>query len=99
MFLLDPYYFAITAIVTFVYQMFFYTIAATCKFDTVTDLAGGSNFVVLTIMTLILSGSYTTREIVASAFVTIWGARIAGTPPSSVAVWLHGAHRAPTVLV
>lgn len=47
---------ALCAIVTFVMQMTFYLVACTCKVDTVTDFAGGSNFVILAILTFGLSG-------------------------------------------
>ena len=47
---------ALCAIITFAMQMTFYLVACTCKFDTVTDFAGGSNFVVLAILTFGLSG-------------------------------------------
>ena len=44
------------AMVTVVMQMTFYIVACTCKFDKVTDFAGGSNFVVLAILSFALSG-------------------------------------------
>ena len=47
---------ALCAIVTFAMQMTFYLVACTCKIDTVTDFAGGSNFVILAILTFGLSG-------------------------------------------
>ena len=52
--MLDQYYLAITALVTFGYQMLFFVIAATFKFDIVTDLAYGTNFMFLAILTLLL---------------------------------------------
>jgi hypothetical protein len=39
-FVLDSNYLAITAIVTVVYQFSFFVVAATCRFDKVTDFAG-----------------------------------------------------------
>ena len=47
---------ALCAIVTFAMQMSFYVVACTCKFDTVTDFAGASNFVVIAILTFGLGG-------------------------------------------
>ena len=42
-------------LVTILMQMSFYVIACICKFDKVTDFAGGSNFVVLALLTFGLS--------------------------------------------
>ena len=47
---------ALCAMITVVMQMSFYIVACTCKFDKVTDFAGGSNFVVLAIISFGLSG-------------------------------------------
>ncbi len=43
-------------ILTIMMQMSFYIVACTCKFDKVTDFAGGSNFVLLAITTFAFSG-------------------------------------------
>ena len=45
----------ITLGVTIAYQLFFFFIAAYFKFDTVTDLAGGSNFVVIAVLIFVLN--------------------------------------------
>ncbi len=42
------------------------------------DLAGGTNFVVLAIVTLALGGAQNARQVVVSVFVVVWGLRIAG---------------------
>ena len=47
---------ALLAMITVLMQLTFYMIACTCKFDKVTDFAGGSNFVVLAIISFGLSG-------------------------------------------
>ncbi|RUP51426.1 hypothetical protein BC936DRAFT_148146 [Jimgerdemannia flammicorona] len=39
----DNYYLGITALVTILYQLSFFTVAASFKFDTVTDFAGGTS--------------------------------------------------------
>ncbi|KAI5780732.1 hypothetical protein DFH27DRAFT_583044 [Peziza echinospora] len=79
---LDKYFLAITALVTIAYQLFFFAIAWTFKFDKVTDLAGGSNFIILAVLTASLRGSSNTdlssRNAVATAFVIVWGIRTAG---------------------
>ena len=42
------------------------------------DFAGGTNFVVLAVITLSMSGHHTARQIVASLFIMLWGARLSG---------------------
>ncbi|GKT41723.1 uncharacterized protein ColSpa_01904 [Colletotrichum spaethianum] len=73
---LDDYYLAITALITVAYQLFFFSIAFSFKFDKLTDFAGGTNFVVLAIITLSLSGHAHARQVVASIFIMLWGARL-----------------------
>jgi len=76
---LDDYYLAITLLITIGYQLFFFSIAFTFKFDKLTDFAGGTNFVVLAIITLAFSGGpYNARQIVDSIFIMLWGARLSG---------------------
>lgn len=43
-----------------------------------TDLAGGSNFAVLGILTLALSGHHHARQVVASLFLIVWAVRLSG---------------------
>jgi steroid 5-alpha reductase family enzyme len=78
---LDQYYLAITLLITIAYQLFFFSIAWTLHFDKLTDFAGGTNFVVLAIITLALSGPTGdggVRQIVASVFMMVWGFRLSG---------------------
>ncbi|CAN0194124.1 unnamed protein product, partial [Discosporangium mesarthrocarpum] len=74
----DDHLLLITLAVTVVMQLSFFSIAATFKFDKVTDFAGGTNFVVLAILTLILGGYYHWRQVVATIAVVLWGARLSG---------------------
>eukprot|EP00850_Spirogloea_muscicola_P002546 SM000010S04184 [mRNA] locus=s10:135793:137962:+ [translate_table: standard] len=74
---LDDNYLAITAIVTAAYQLLFFAVAATFKFDKVTDFAGGSNFVVLALLTAVLKGQWAARQGVLTALVVVWGLRLA----------------------
>ncbi|CAK9226445.1 unnamed protein product [Sphagnum jensenii] len=76
-FVLDSNYLAITAIVTVLYQFSFFVVAATCRFDKVTDFAGGSNFVILALLTFFLHHTWYFRQIVLTAFVVVWGMRLA----------------------
>ncbi|EJT73906.1 hypothetical protein GGTG_07760 [Gaeumannomyces tritici R3-111a-1] len=73
---LDDYYLAITLLVTVAYQLFFFCIAFSFKFDKLTDFAGGTNFVVLAILTLALSGGPDARQLAASVFLGAWGLRL-----------------------
>ncbi|GME22286.1 3-oxo-5-alpha-steroid 4-dehydrogenase [Neofusicoccum parvum] len=76
---LDDYYLAITLLITVGYQLFFFSIAYSLKFDKLTDFAGGTNFVVLAIITLAFSGDRDhARQIVCSIFIMLWGARLSG---------------------
>ncbi|KAF2808569.1 DUF1295-domain-containing protein [Mytilinidion resinicola] len=76
---LDNYYLAISLLITVAYQLFFFSIAFSLKFDKLTDFAGGTNFVVLAIVTLALGGDRgNARNIVASIFIMAWGARLSG---------------------
>jgi steroid 5-alpha reductase family enzyme len=75
----DPYFLGVTAAVTVGYQMLFFLVTAACKFDTVTDLAGGTNFVILALLTLFLPPrTLFTRQWVLSALVVAWGLRLSG---------------------
>ncbi|KAJ2902464.1 hypothetical protein MKZ38_000593 [Zalerion maritima] len=80
-YVLDDYYLAITAIATVAYQLFFFSIAFSLKFDKLTDFAGGTNFVLLAALTLGLSSANGTtpdvRQIIASLMLVIWAARLA----------------------
>ncbi|KAI9812468.1 MAG: hypothetical protein M1827_004699 [Pycnora praestabilis] len=75
---LDNYYLAITLLITIGYQLFFFSIAFSLKFDKLTDFAGGTNFVVLAIITLAFSGHHNARQIVVALFIMLWGARLSG---------------------
>merc|ERR1712051_452398 len=69
---------AICAIVTVAMQFSFFLVACTCKFDKVTDFAGGTNFVALAVLTLLLSNTFTWRQILATSLVVTWGLRLSG---------------------
>jgi len=75
---LDDNNLAICALVTIGMQFAFFIVAATCKFDKVTDFAGGSNFVVLAVLTFFLAETYRYRQIVITVFIVVWGLRLSG---------------------
>ncbi|PSN69585.1 oxidoreductase-like protein [Corynespora cassiicola Philippines] len=76
---LDDYYLAITFLITVAYQLFFFSIAFSLKFDKLTDFAGGTNFAVLAIITLAFSENRDhARNIVVSVFLIVWALRLSG---------------------
>jgi len=74
----DIHYLGLCAIVTVAMQLSFFAIAAICKFDKVTDFAGGTNFVILAVLTFVLARTYTPRQITATTLVCVWGIRLSG---------------------
>lgn len=76
---IDAYYLTPTLLITIAYQLFFFSIAFTLHFDTLTDFAGGTNFILLSILTLSLSENRSQpRNIVVSLFLMLWAARLSG---------------------
>ncbi|RIA95256.1 hypothetical protein C1645_758090 [Glomus cerebriforme] len=73
---LDNYYLAITAIITVLYQLIFFTVAYGFQIDSVTDFGGGSNVALLAILTFIFCQTWYVRQIVATIFAILWGARL-----------------------
>ena len=60
----DPNNLALCGMVTVGMQFSFFLVACTCKFDKVTDFAGGTNFVVLAVLTLCVGETYHWRQAV-----------------------------------
>jgi steroid 5-alpha reductase family enzyme len=76
---LDQYYLAITLLITVGYQLLFFSIAFSLKFDKLTDFAGGTNFILLSLLTLLLGlPDLSARSIVASSLLALWAARLSG---------------------
>ncbi|CAM9122952.1 unnamed protein product [Phaeothamnion confervicola] len=73
----DPHYLLLTAIVTIGMQLSFFAVAASCKFDKVTDFAGSTNFLVLALLTLCGAGIFTWRQVVVTVLVCLWSVRLA----------------------
>ena len=74
----------LTGLITVGYQGFFFFIAALFRFDKVTDLAGGTNFVVVAILVFLLGPvsqfpiEITSRQWFVTAAVLLWGIRLSG---------------------
>ena len=75
--ILDEYYFALCAIITVVMQLSCYFIAFTCNIDKITDFAGSTNFILLGVLTLVLKGSFYTRQIVITGLICLTRAELA----------------------
>lgn len=60
-------------------QLACFAVAATLKFDKITDLAGGSNFVIVAVAGLLLgSNGSSPRCVAATLGVAVWGTRLSG---------------------
>jgi steroid 5-alpha reductase family enzyme len=68
----------LSGVVVIAYQLLFFFIASTLKIDKVTDFAGGSNFLIIAIMTMVLGEAYSISQIVVSIGVVLWAIRISG---------------------
>ena len=53
--IIDENNLALCAIVTVAMQFVFFLVACSCKFDKVTDFAGGTNFVILALLTFLMA--------------------------------------------
>lgn len=67
----DPYLLIFTAILTICFQLFFFSIAFTFKFDLVTDFAGSLNFILIALVTYFINGEYKSRQIIVTTLVII----------------------------
>ncbi|XP_055935636.1 uncharacterized protein LOC129965613 [Argiope bruennichi] len=74
----DEDHLLISALITLAMQLIFFIVAATFQFDKVTDFAGGVNFIIIAILTLVLSETYELRQIMVTTFVCLWGIRLSG---------------------
>ncbi|PIA33594.1 hypothetical protein AQUCO_04100194v1 [Aquilegia coerulea] len=69
------HFLALTAIITGVYELVFFTITALLRFDKLTDFAGSTNFILLSIVTLVSKGDWHFRQVILTLLVVIWSLR------------------------
>lgn len=74
---LDSHYLAFTALLSVGYQLVFFAITATFRFDKLTDFAGGTGFILNALVTMVVSGGYHPRQVVLSSLQMAWGLRLA----------------------
>ncbi|GAB0490293.1 hypothetical protein MMPV_001525 [Pyropia vietnamensis] len=69
---------ALTALLSVGYQLIFFAITASFRFDKLTDFAGGTGFVVNALVTLVMSGGgHHARQVALSVMQIVWGLRLA----------------------
>jgi len=73
---IDDYYLVASLLLCIVWNLFFYAIAACCKFDKVTDFAYGTNFILVVVITMVLNQTYFIRQIVVNTMVGMWAIRL-----------------------
>ncbi len=84
---LDSRLLALTAIVTVAYQLSFFIVTYLCRFDTLTDFAGSTNFILLAALTLALGAPVSARSAVISTLVFVWGVRLCAFLLSRILAW------------
>merc|ERR1711904_739579 len=77
-FIIDEHYYALSAIVTVCFQLACFAVAFTCNFDTITDLAGSTHFVLLVLLTLCLGDTFSSRQVVMTGLVCLSRLELAG---------------------
>lgn len=77
----------LTAIVTIAYQFVFFMITYLLRFDKVTDFAGSTNFMLLAVLTLVLGGGYSARQVVLTSCVLLWGLRLCAFLLYRILLW------------
>ncbi len=64
------------AVVVFLYFMGFFLVAQLIRNNSIVDMGWGAGFIVLTMTTLLLQGTYTERSLLVAVLVLVWGGRL-----------------------
>jgi steroid 5-alpha reductase family enzyme len=78
---------AITAAITAGYQLLFFAITYVFKIDTVTDFAGTSNFLVLSVVSFLTGSLSDVRKVVVTSLVCLWALRLTGFLLYRIVLW------------
>ncbi len=76
LFSFDPYNILTTLIISFAIQALFFIFAASFRTDKVTDLSYSLSFAILSIVLVALSRAFAPIQLLASALVIVWAARL-----------------------
>ena len=74
--IVDNNYLFLSSIFTILQQSMFFIVAAYFKFDKVTDFAGVTNFITVSLFTLTIGGKYYVRQLLVTVICCIWGIRL-----------------------
>jgi steroid 5-alpha reductase family enzyme len=66
----------ISALVVFIYMTVFFILALIRRDNSIADVAWGPGFVIVAGTTLLISGSFTPRQLIAAGMILIWGLRL-----------------------
>lgn len=66
-----------SALAIFIYMTIIFIVALIRKDNSVADIAWGIGFILVAVLTLFLEKGFTARQILVTALVSIWGARLA----------------------
>ncbi len=64
------------AVVSFLYFFVFFLVAQLIKNNSIVDMGWGMGFIIITLVTLVSSGNFTSRNLLVAILITIWGGRL-----------------------
>lgn len=76
--ILDPYYLAITFLISLFLQTSAFLVSFSLQTDKLTDLMGSLNFLVLSLFTVLVSRTSSARNLVVSIMIIVWATRLGG---------------------
>lgn len=66
----------VSALLVFIYMTVLFVVALVRRDNSIADVAWGPGFIVVAGTTLLMNGSFAPRQLIAMAFVLIWGVRL-----------------------